>query len=91
MADSGTSYAPHERTFVETAGTLEKAAADDLTPAEIFGITTAVLVFVCIMGFCFGRRFALCCHNRRTYSRERQQPRGSDEAAPFTPSEQDML
>ena len=34
MADSGTSYAPHERTFVETAGTLEKAAADAVAQAQ---------------------------------------------------------
>jgi hypothetical protein len=88
IPDPGMSYAPHKRTFVETAGTMEKTAADDLSPAEIFGITVAVLVLVCILGFCFGRRCALWCHKRRTKER---QPTSADEAAPFTPAEQDML
>ncbi|KAI2506500.1 hypothetical protein MHU86_7910 [Fragilaria crotonensis] len=88
IPDPGMSYAPHKRTFVETAGTMEKTAADDLSPAEIFGITVAVLVLVCILGFCFGRRFALWCHKRRTQER---QPTSADEAAPFSPAEQDML
>lgn len=88
IPDPGMSYAPHKRTFVETAGTMEKTAADDLSPAEIFGITVAVLVLVCILGFCFGRRCALWCHKRRTQER---QPTSADEAAPFSPAEQDML
>ena len=91
MSDARSSYPPHRKSVVETVGKAEKSAADDLSPAEIFGITAAVLVFVCLAGFCFGRRWALWCVTRRSSSRQQQQPTGADEAAPFSPAEQDML
>jgi hypothetical protein len=78
---------PHQ-SFADEYGTLEKQSADQLSPAAIFGITCAVLVFVCIVGFCCGRRFTLWCHNKRTAGRN---PTSPDEAAPFSPTEQEML
>jgi hypothetical protein len=78
------SLAPHKDNFADTVGVLEREAVDKLNGGEIFAITAAVLVFVCILGFCFGRKCTLWCskpkHNASLIERE-----------PFSPAEQEML
>ena len=78
-------------TIGEQFGEEEKLAAESLTPAQVFGITVGVLIFVCVIGFCFGRKWALWCFNRRGNRSNSRQPSGAEEAAPFSPAEQDML
>jgi hypothetical protein len=78
---------PHS--FAVETGELEQQTVDQLSPAAVFGITVAVLVFVCILGFCCGRRLTLWCHTKR--SGGRHPTSAVDEVAPFSPTEQEML
>jgi hypothetical protein len=81
---------PHKMSFSEETGMLEQEAVEKLTPVEVFAITMAVLILVCILGFCCGRRFTLWCMYWQR--RRRGRPTTSvEESAPFSAVENDML
>ena len=88
IMDPDRSMSPHKQNLADTAGNFEKEAVDSLNGAEIFGITAGVLVFMCIVGFCFGRRWANWCQKRRG---SHLPTSGVDESAPFSAAEQEML
>jgi hypothetical protein len=89
ISEPGRSMAPHKMSVSEESGELEQEALEKLTPVEVFAITVAVLTFVCLLGFCCGRRFTLWCLSFKR-RRGRHQP-NADESAPFSAVENDML